>query len=350
VSQRSAKIQTIALPRTTTVPGVRPPGTTTPPAASRPPGTTTPPGRAPGTTTPPSSSGDTGRVAKALDSLPTLPIVALRIGEVVHSKNASVQQVAEVLRGDPSMSAKLLRLVNSPYFGIPGGVSDLERAIPFVGFNTLYQLVLSISVLDALAAKSSAFDPRGLWLHSLTVGTAAKVLAEELRVPDAGACFTAGLLHDMGKIALAKVDPEKLAAACESMKRDGLSLADAEKLHGLAPHDRVGSRLARQWRFPPKLAVPIEQHHAIHRAEVRDRMAPNLRQITEIVTAADFVSQKCARTSEGDAYAYGEDSDDESAAMFARNGFTEPQLEALYDKTMKELEKSKVFLSLLPNG
>src|SRR3982751_4603909 len=87
---------------------------------------------------------------RALESLPTLPVVALQIGEVVHSKNASVTHVAEVLRGDPATSAKLLRLVNSPYFGIPGGVSDVAHAIPFVGFNTLYQLLLSISVLDVL--------------------------------------------------------------------------------------------------------------------------------------------------------------------------------------------------------
>ena len=92
---------------------------------------------------------DTAKLAKALDSLPTLPVVAIQIGEVVHSKNASVQQVAEILRSDPSTSAKLLRLVNSPYFGIPGGVSDVSRAIPFVGFNTLYQLVLGLG-FDAL--------------------------------------------------------------------------------------------------------------------------------------------------------------------------------------------------------
>lgn len=80
--------------------------------------------------------GETIRV-RQFDGLPTLPIVALKLGEVVHSKSASVQAVAEVLRSDPATSAKLLRLVNSPYFGIPGGVSDVARAIPFVGFNTL---------------------------------------------------------------------------------------------------------------------------------------------------------------------------------------------------------------------
>jgi len=288
---------------------------------------------------------DTGRVIKALDSLPTLPIVALQIGEVIHSKNVSVQQVAEILRTDPATSAKLLRLVNSPYFGIPGGVTDVARAIPFVGFNTLYQLVLTISVLETLTSKHAAFDPKSLWLHSLTVATAARELAQDLRLADPGACFTAGLLHDMGKIALAKIEPEKLAAVFDAMKTDGISIAEAEKRFELAPHDRVGSRLARHWRFPATLAIPIEQHHAIHRIDIRERLAPNLRSITEIVCAADFISQRCAKTFGADMC--GEDGEPEADELFDRNGFTDTQITALCDKTRKELERSRVFLQLL---
>src|SRR5262245_11366005 len=99
------------------------------------------------TVNPANPNSDAARL-RGCDSLPTLPVVAMQIGEVVHSKNASVQRVADVLRGDLVTSAKLLRLVNSFYFGILGGVNDVVRAILFVGFNTFYQLVLSISVLE----------------------------------------------------------------------------------------------------------------------------------------------------------------------------------------------------------
>ena len=199
------------------------------------------------------------QLTAALDSLPTLPVVALQIGEVVHSKNASVQRVAEALSTDPATSAKLLRLVNSPYFGIPGGVSDVARAIPFVGFNTLYQLVLSISVLETLGTKHAASDARALWVHSLTVATAARELATEVRFADPGSCFTAGLLHDMGKIALAKVEPRKFEAAYASMRAEAISIEEAERRHGLPAHDKIGSRLAKQWRFPASLATPIKR-------------------------------------------------------------------------------------------
>jgi len=293
------------------------------------------------------SSKDTGRVAKALDALPTLPLVALQIGEVIHSNNVSVHQVAEILRTDPATSAKLLRLVNSPYFGIPGGVSDVARAIPFVGFNTLYQLVLSITVLEALDANNAAFDPKHLWLHSLTVGTAARELATELRFADSGACFTAGLLHDMGKIALAKLEPEKLSKVFVSMRDEGLTMHEAEAKHDLPAHDRIGSRLARQWRFPATLATPIEQHHSINQLNVRERLAPNLRSITEIVCAADFISQRCTETFTGEGATVAEDGDSDAQQVLERNGFSAAQLESLCDKTKAALDKSKVFLSLL---
>ncbi|MBC7978648.1 MAG: HDOD domain-containing protein [Myxococcales bacterium] len=282
---------------------------------------------------------------RTLDSLPTLPVVALRIGEVVHSKNASVQQVADVLRSDPATSAKLLRLVNSPYFGIPGGVSDVARAIPFIGFNTLYQLVLSITVFDTLRIGVVGIDPRGLWTHSLTVATAARELAQEVRFNDPGACFTAGLLHDMGKIALAKLSPDKLIATVETMRSDGVSQEVAEKQHGVMPHDRVGSRLARLWKFPAGLVTPIEQHHTVHRTEVRERLGPHLRTITEIVAAADHLSLACQAAFEH--VTFEEDGERDAAELFSRNGLAALAQRQLIDRTRAQLERSRLFLSLL---
>lgn len=281
----------------------------------------------------------------ALESLPTLPIIALQIGDALHSKNTSVQQIAELLRADPATSAKLLRLVNSSYFGIPGGVADVSRAIPFVGFHTLYQLVLSISVLETLGKPTAASDARTLWLHSLTVATAARELANEIHFSDAGTCFTAGLLHDMGKIALAKVQPIELGAAFEAVRRDGISLEEAERKFNVAPHDSLGSRLARRWRFPATLATPIEAHHTIHQKDKAARLSPQLRTISEVVAAADHLSHVCS-SSFGQPN-IGEDGDSSAPELFDRNGLTEAQRTGLCDRTRRALEKSQVFLSVL---
>jgi HD-like signal output (HDOD) protein len=289
----------------------------------------------------------TARIVKSLDSLPTLPIVAIRIGEVVHGKNVSVTQVADILKTDPATSAKLLRLVNSPYFGIPGGVSDVARAIPFVGFNTLYQLVLSISVLETLGSKNSPFDIKALWIHSLTVATAARELGTEVRFSETGNCFTAGLLHDMGKIALAKLEGAKLAQAYATAKETGISIEAAEQALGLIPHEKIGGRLAKAWKFPAMLATPIEHHHHIHRPEVRERLGPNLRSITEIVAAADHLSHTCAAAFGADGGGEDPTEQAEAIAMFERNGLSAQQAQSLTDRIKTQLEKSKVFLSLI---
>ena len=227
-----------------------------------------------------------------LDSLPTLPVVALRLGEVLHSRRSSVNQVAELLASDPSLSAKLLRLVNSAYFGIPGGVTEVARAIPFVGFNTIYQLVISVSVLDTLKLPGGGtFDLRPLWLHSLSVASAARVLAQERGHPDPGSLFTAGLLHDMGKIALAAVAPEQYATALLLQRQHGLPSTEAEVRAGLPRHDEVAAELARRWRLPAALSAPIAGHHSVLDPAARERLTPSHRASAEIVAVADLLAR-----------------------------------------------------------
>jgi len=238
---------------------------------------------------------ETARLAKALESIPTLPTVAHRLNDVIQSSSATVPQVAEILRSDPATSAKLLRLVNSPHFGVPGGVADVARAIPFVGFNQLYQLVLSIGVMDVVSVVAGLFDPRELWMHSLTVATAAREIASDIRFPDPGSAFTAGLLHDIGKIALAKLEPDRLAAAIATMRDDHVGILEAEARCGLTSHEWLGGRLAQLWRFPAKLAGAIEHHHAVCDPERAAQLPTNLRPLAEIVAAADQIGRASCR-------------------------------------------------------
>lgn len=289
-----------------------------------------------------STAINTARLAKTVDALPTLPVVAIQLGELVHSRNVSVQQVASLMANDPSTSAKLLKLVNSPYFGIPGGVTDIARAIPFIGFNTLYQLVLSVGVLDTLGAAGM----RELWLHSLAVASIARELATEVRYSDPGGCFTAGLLHDMGTIALAKLEPAKFAASRAAMSSEHLTVEQAEERHGLMPHDQVGSALARAWRFPATLTVPIERHHDVHLSQVRARLTPNLRSVAEIVAVSDLLAVHCTTMFGSDAPTQTGERD-RVEEMFAHLGFSRSQETTVLDRGRRQLEKSKVFLAVV---
>ncbi len=285
------------------------------------------------------------KLTQLLDNLPTLPIVAVRLGEVLHSRRSSVKDVAELLGADPSLSAKLLRLVNSAYFGIPGGVTDIAKAIPFVGFNTLYQLVLSVSVLDTLKTPDGGiFDARPLWLHSIAVGSAARVLAEEVRHPDPGAMFTAGLLHDMGKIALAKVAPDAFLSAIAAQHDQGLTSVDAEKLAGLPCHDRVGADLARRWRLPASLSVPIEAHHAVLAPGFRDRLTSTFRVGAEIIAVANLTARRAVVTAGAD----DEHAEDpRTLELLDALGIGDRDLDDLHRRVMHQLERSRPFLDLL---
>ncbi|RMH36238.1 MAG: HDOD domain-containing protein [Deltaproteobacteria bacterium] len=278
-----------------------------------------------------------------VDNLPTLPLVAMQVGELVNDPRSTVAKVAQVMRRDPSLSAKVLRLVNSSYYAIPGGVSDVGRAISFVGFNSLYQLVLSVSVMQALRTPAgSQFDAGGLWLHSLAVGACAEVLANHIGHKDPGTCFTAGLLHDIGKIALAIADTDRFGEAIDRASANGMPMASAEQEVGLPPHDRVGSRLAKRWKFPQELLLPIEHHHTHASPDLRRRVGKNTLAIVDIVAVADRLCRTFALGNSGSP-APEEPADDALATI----GLGPLDVDTIYSELMRRLEQSKTFLQLV---
>jgi HD-like signal output (HDOD) protein len=288
---------------------------------------------------------DLTKLTRLLDNLPTLPVVALRLGEVLHSRRSSVNQVAELLASDPALSAKLLRLVNSAYFGIPGGVTDIAKAIPFVGFNTIYQLVLSVSVLDTLKSPGGGvFDPRPLWMHSLAVGSAARVIAQEVRHADPGCMFTAGLLHDMGKIALATVAPVAFLSARIMQHEENISSVEAETRAGLPTHDRVGADLAKRWRLPANLSVPIEAHHTVLDPASRDRLTQTYRIGAEIIAASNLLAQNALDAITGTERA---PEDPRATQLLNSLGLGSSDRNALHRRVALQLERSRPFLDLL---
>lgn len=282
-------------------------------------------------------------VLSKVDSLPTLPLVAIKVGEMVNNPDVSAKEISETMAEDPSLSAKVLKLVNSPYYAIPGGVNDVQRAISFIGFNTLYQLVLSVSVLDVLKTpKGARFDAKGLWTHSLAVGSCAETIAEHIKFTQSGACFTAGLLHDVGKIALAKAVPELFGAALDDAAHNGKCMSDAEKDAGLPSHDKVGSRLAKKWKFPQELAMPIEHHHSSHRESVRRSLSSSIVTLVDIVSVADELARGFHLGESGSPAPDGRDFE-----ALERVGLSANSVDLVYTELMRKLEKSKSFLNLV---
>lgn len=194
-------------------------------------------------------------------SLPTLPGIIARLNALADNTTVSVHEIAGVVAADQVLSAKVLRLVNSPFYGFSGRVSTVSNALILLGVNVVKSLALSTSIFEIMEKHVI-----GLWEHSLGAGVAANIIARRLKLPDAEEISTAALLHDIGKVIIKinlKDDYDELRAPVE---RDGLSMLEAERRFFETDHAEIGEWLARTWHLPEKLIEPIAFHHAVERS------------------------------------------------------------------------------------
>ncbi|MBI5508989.1 MAG: HDOD domain-containing protein [Deltaproteobacteria bacterium] len=280
-----------------------------------------------------------------IDGLPTIPAVSHRVGELIHDPRADARAIAALLRSDQSLTAKVLKLANSAYYGIPGGVTDVTRAISFLGFNTLYQLVLSVSVFSVLrGSDASTLDIRELWKHSLGCGLLAERIAAHLGIADTNVCFTGGLLHDIGKVALLQVAPARFVEAVALARAKSLSMAAAATECGLPTHVAVGSRLAERWRFPMPLRVAIA-HQRYQAPEARQALAANLAPFADIAALANVLCRRFGFGDPGDPVLPEVD-----PALLERLNLTTAQIDKLKTELLRAAERSKVMLDLMSSS
>jgi HD-like signal output (HDOD) protein len=201
------------------------------------------------------------RDLERLRELPSAPRVVTEIWRVLGDEDASARTLSSVVERDPALSARILRLANSAYFGLPRPVKDVRTACVVLGFNTIESLAVGVTALEALSRSvDSAFDLDAFWSHSVATALAAERLARRLGIPETGTAFCGGIVHDVGKLVLATLAPpryRRVVAATETG-----SLAEREVSEYGADHADVGGWLADRWRFPSELAEAVRGHHA----------------------------------------------------------------------------------------
>lgn len=223
-----------------------------------------------------------------LNDIPTLPMVATRVTELINDPNSSSSDIADVLKKDQVLTAKVLKLINSPYYGIPGEVTDIRRALAYLGFNTLAQLVLSISIISLFKEKKTgAFSMAGFWKHALATAVASEIIAKKIDYPKPEECFTCGLLHDVGKIVLFQLSPEDFHKIIEIAEREKISFTDVEKRLEVPPHGYLGEYIANKWRLPMVIRMSIRYHHF----DVRkmDTILDSMKPAVQIVSLANEI-------------------------------------------------------------
>jgi putative nucleotidyltransferase with HDIG domain len=211
-------------------------------------------------------SSDSRRIRKIAESvigLPTLPTVVSKMIDLVDSPRTSAGLLARLISADQALTAKVLKLANSAYYGFPREISTVNMAIVVLGFNAVKEMGLSISVFDVFkkTASSAIFDVARFWEHSVGCGTASRMLARTYRPAIAGEAFVAGLLHDVGKVILKQYFDNELASIITLQKDKGMSLEEAEEAIIGTSHAQIGSWLAEKWNLPKIICETILHHH-----------------------------------------------------------------------------------------
>jgi len=194
-----------------------------------------------------------------LQDLPTLPEVMSKLLESVANEGTSAQEIADLLASDHAISARVLRLANSAFYSLRPPVDSIKRAVVVTGFDAVKNLALATSVFDAFSQRrQSALDVRDFWLHSLGTAHAAKLISTRLRIVNSPeGCFTAGLLHDIGKYVLAMVMKTEYVDIVTKAQGTEKPLREVEQNQLNTTHTDVGNWLAEKWRFPEMISDVI---------------------------------------------------------------------------------------------
>lgn len=197
-----------------------------------------------------------------LQDLPSLPAVVMELLGSIDQEDVDISVLARKVSLDQALTAKTLRLANSPGSGLQVRVTTIQQAITFLGFQTTRNLITAAAVTGCFpAGKCAGFDHRAFWRHSIATAACARVLARRMRLNQDFA-FTAGLLHDIGRLVLVTAYPEQYSAVLARRQRDDRPLIDVEMDVLGIDHVMAGTALAQHWQFSDTMQHAIAYHHA----------------------------------------------------------------------------------------
>jgi putative nucleotidyltransferase with HDIG domain len=228
-----------------------------------------------------------------ISGLRTVPALYVDLMAEIQAPNPSIARVAGVIANDPGMTAKVLQLINSAYFGLRAYVSDPERAVQLLGLDTIKALVLSVEVFSHFERSGGKANPAEMWQHSIRVARIAKQLARLMQLDDRSIheAFTAGLLHDVGKMVLMEALPDYEARLADAWREspDALPL-EVERRAFSATHSEVACYLFGLWGLPYGIVEAIGWHHAPSESQAPGRRPLTALHVANLVDHAAFTS------------------------------------------------------------
>jgi len=197
-----------------------------------------------------------------VSTFPTLPVIVDKIAELVQLPDTTAREIEAVVATDQTLTARLLRLVNSPFYGFPQRVTTISRAIGLIGFEALRNLAFSTSVMHLFKSDGSAtFQPAEFWKHSIGAAISAKDIARRLGEKQVEEFFVGGLMHDVGKLVHHEFLREEFCRAGKLALERNILLREAELEVLKFSHDQTAGILLKHWRLPDRLIAMVTGHH-----------------------------------------------------------------------------------------
>ncbi len=279
------------------------------------------------------------RVLAYVGGMPSLPTTVSKVLEVCNNPKTSPIDLDHVIQLDPVLMGRVLKLINSAYYGLGTQVTSLVRAIIMLGVNTVKNLALSSAVLDRVSSKKDfrALGMEGFWRHSLCVGVTAKLIAKRRGVDPKNLeeYFAAGLLHDIGKIPLNNALEDGYVAAMAMADREKISLRAAElRVLGM-DHCEAGGIVSDNWRLSGAIADTVRWHHGL------EGYSGDFPDVVRSVAVADYFANREDIGFSGNRYP-----EKIAPEAYSLLGIDKSLLEELDEPVNAEIEKAKVFLRL----
>ncbi len=202
-----------------------------------------------------------------VESLAPLPAVASRVMQVVEEDRFSAYDLAAVIATDTALTAKILRLANSAFYGYPRRIATVRDGVVLIGFRAVRSTAVAAAIVEMFPPSGHGpFQVDLFWGHSVACGLVAEIMARETGYARPDQAFTAGILHDIGRLLLSQYQPDGFGQALYRALQDGAPLEEAERIQFGFDHSLLGARLAERWNFPGELCQAIQHHHDLAHA------------------------------------------------------------------------------------
>ncbi|MCG8415660.1 MAG: HDOD domain-containing protein [Pseudomonadales bacterium] len=277
------------------------------------------------------------KIDDMVDAMPAFSNSVMRVLDLTADINCSPRDIVAVIDHDPVMTMKILKLVNSAYFGLRQEVVSIKQGVVMLGINTVKNLAITIAAVGMLPRNSiEGFDSQEFLLHSLGTATLSRILSHRIGIPakESTDYFVAGLLHDFGKVVMVQSMPEEMEQALNKAANEDIDLCVAEQEIFGSTHADFGAMLASKWQLPAALINSIGEHHELR---TEDQDCP----MRDCVVAANILTKKIAFGNSGNPQVT-----DLPAQVASRFGCNADDLLAQIENIDEQLEKTRSFASV----